>query len=194
MTAGKNDPRAKLSKGNASIAAVLALLAAMSATPAVGRVYKTMDTAIKDVFQDAVVSRNSVFLTDEQVKRIELATGSEMESALVHPYEIREDELLVAVVYFDSHRVRTLRQTIMVAVGIDGALARVEALSFEEPEAYRPPEAWYRRLQGRRFGDGIEKGSAVDAVSGATISVRATVSAVGRILAIHNELYSTEEP
>ncbi len=79
---------------------------------------------------------------------------------------------------------RTLPETILVAVDPKGAIARIEVLSFSEPEEYLPRETWYGQFPGRTLGDELSEKKGVRPVTGATITVRVTVEAARRVLAL----------
>lgn len=155
--------------------------------PAGARVYLTVDEALELAFPDCRVSRETVYLTEEQLERAGELAGEELESALAHPYVARcRGEWGVA--YFDTHRVRTLPETIMVVVGPDGEVARIEVLAFREPPDYIPRDAWYEQFFGRDLGPDLELKRAIRPVTGATLTARATTDAVRRVLALHEVL------
>ena len=79
---------------------------------------------------------------------------------------------------------RTLPETILVAVDPKGAIARIEVLSFSEPEEYLPRETWYGQFPGRTLGDELSEKKGIRPVTGATITVRVTVEAARRVLAL----------
>ena len=73
----------------------------------------------------------------------------------------------------------------MVAVDPEGAVFRIEVLSFSEPEEYLPREHWYGQFQGRKLDDDLAISRGIRAVSGATLTARATTEAARRVLALH---------
>jgi hypothetical protein len=110
-------------------------------------------------------------------------------SALIVAYEaIGANGEPLGTAYFDTHRVRTLPQTIMVVVSPEGAVRRVEVLSFLEPEEYLPRELWYRLFSDRTLTPDLVVRRAIRPVTGATLTVRATTEAVRRMLAVHQVL------
>ncbi len=167
---------------------LLVLIAAPA--PASARVLLTVDEALELAFPGCRVERTTVYLTEEQLARARELAGGDVESALVHPYVARcrdgeggRDGGGVA--YFDSHRVRTLPETLMVVVGPEDEVARVEVLSFLEPPDYIPREAWYDQFLGRELGPELELKRSIRPVTGATLTARATTDAVRRVLAVH---------
>lgn len=170
---------------------VVLLSAALGApAPAGARVYLTVDEALELAFPGCTMSRETVYLTEEQLERAGERAGEEIESALAHPYvaRCRGEGAEGGVAYFDTHRVRTLPETIMVVVGPDEEVARIEVLAFREPPDYIPRDAWYEQFFGRDLGPDLELKRAIRPVTGATLTARATTDAVRRVLALHEVL------
>ena len=167
-----------------TLPAILCLLLAGSA-PLLARVFLTVDEALKLAFPGAQVARRTAYLTAEQLKRARDLAGVEIPSALVTSYGATRDGQPVCVAYFDTHRVRTLPETVMVVVDPQGKVARVEVLSFEEPEQYLPRGPWYGQFGGRALGPELDLKRGIHPVTGATLTARATTEAVRRVLALH---------
>lgn len=167
----------------------LALVA--GAVPAAGRVYLSVDEALELAFQGCAVERKTVFLTDEQLAAARELAREDVESALVHPYVARCDGKAAGTAYFDTHRVRTLPETVMVVVSPAGEVVRIEVLSFLEPPDYIPRDAWYEQFEGRELSPDLDLKRAIRPVTGATLTARATTSAVRRVLAVHRVLQSS---
>jgi hypothetical protein len=164
-----------------------------ASAPAGARVFLTVEEALELAFPGCQVSRETVYLTEGQVTRVGELAGEEPESALAHPYVARcrgekGREADGSVAYFDTHRVRTLPETLMVVVGPDGEVARIEILAFKEPPDYIPRDAWYEQFSGRELGPDLELKRAIRPVTGATLTARATTDAVRRVLALHEVL------
>lgn len=177
-------PRPQRSAGWLTLAAGAALHL-LAAAPAAARVLLTVDEALALAFPGAAIERRTVFLTDEQMVRAAELAGQRPASAIVHPYVATHDGELVGTAYFDSHVVRTLAETVMVAVDAEGRVGRVEVLSFDEPPDYLPREAWYRQFDGRPLDAELELRRAIRPVAGATLTARATTDAARRVLALH---------
>ena len=86
--------------------------------------------------------------------------------------------------WFDTHIVRTLPETVMVVVGADGAIVRIDILSFSEPEEYLPRAAWMDQLKGRQLDPDLSLRQGIRPLSGATLSARSIVAAARRSLAL----------
>ena len=156
--------------------------------PASTAVLLTQEEALAEAFPDAEVERLTEFLEPEQVVRIEDLAGSELGSRLVVRYRAVRDGEAVGTAYFDAHRVRTLPETLMVVIGEEGEVIRVDVLSFDEPPDYLPRSAWFDQFDGRVLDADLSLKRGIRGVTGATLSSRAVVAAVRRALAIHQVL------
>jgi hypothetical protein len=166
------------------IAAAVLLLA----SPAGAKVFLTQEEALKLAFPGAVVERKTFFLTGTEQEEVAQLAGGPRPSALAVAYVAAVDGRLVGTAYFDAHLVRTMTETLMVAVDPAGAIMRLEVLSFSEPEEYLPRGHWYAQFQGRTLDDELALKRGIHAVSGATLTARATTETARRLLALHRVL------
>jgi hypothetical protein len=174
-------------------ARVLALLVAcgvLARSRAQAKVFLTQAEALRLAFPDGVsVGRRTAFLTEAQQQEAKkLARCPEPPDALVTYYVGTRDGKFVGTAYFDTHRVRTMPETILVLVDPAGAVARVEVLSFQEPEDYLPLPRWYAQFPGRALDDELSLKRAIRPVAGATLTTNATTDAVRRVLAVDRVL------
>lgn len=177
-------PRAS---STAAPAVLFALLASMP-QPVAATVFLSQDEALALAFPDCEIERTTHFLTrDEQSRAAELA-GVAVDSRLVARYVATCDGEPGGAAYFDVHRVRTLAETLMVAVDADGQVERIEVMSFLEPEEYIPRRSWYDLFLQQRLDPKLRLKRSIHAVSGATLTARATTDAVRRILALDQVL------
>jgi hypothetical protein len=167
---------------------------AVVAVPVSAKVFLTVDEALRLVFRDCSVERQTVFLTSAQQARVQQLTGGEIKSGLVNPYRATRDGKEVGTAYFDSHVVRTLPETLMVVIDPQGRVARVEVLAFAEPEDYLPPGRWYGQFAGQGLSDDLALGHHIRGVTGASLTARATTEAVRRVLALHQVLHGMGKP
>lgn len=175
-------------------AALLALLLAAGSAPAAAKVFLTVEEALALAFPDCRVERRTAFLTPEEVARARQLAGVEVPSALQTYYVARREGKPAGTAYFDTHRVRTLPETVMVVVDPDGRVARVEVLSFREPEDYLPRDAWYGQFEGKALDGELDTKRGVRPVTGATLTTRATTAAVRRVLALHQVIAQRKAP
>lgn len=162
--------------------------------PAPAKVFLTQSEALDLAFPDCEVERRTVYLTAEQKARAEELSGLEIESNLVYAYRSECDGGSRGTAYFDTHRVRTLPEVLMVVVDPEGRVARVEILSFLEPEEYIPRDSWYRQLLGKRLDEELELDRSIRNMTGATLTARATTQAVRRVLALHEAIAPPTPP
>jgi hypothetical protein len=149
------------------------------------KVFVTVDEALRLAFPGCEVARRTAYLTPEQVKQAKDLSGVDVPSALVAFHEARRNGQLVGTAWFDTHRVRTLPETLLVVVDPQGRVVRLEVISFREPEEYMPRGAWYDQFKGRGLDRNLDLKAGIHPVSGATLTARATTSAVRRVLALH---------
>ena len=157
------------------------------ATASAGRAKELLsaDEALALAFPGCEVERHTVYLTVTELASVRELAGTEAPSAVVHPYVALRGERLCGTAYLDVHRVRTLAETVLIAIDADGSIARVEVLAFDEPLDYLPRRAWYERFAGRSLDERLEPGRAVPPVTGASLTARATSDAARRALAVH---------
>lgn len=177
------------------MAVTAVILVAMAAGGiASGSVLVTVDEALRLAFPDADTTRETVFLNDDQSERVEALCGHRPDTALVTRFRaVREGEV-TGWAYLDTHRVRTLPESLLVIVSPAGEVVRVEVVTFREPLDYLPREGWYAQFEGRPLDDELELERAIRPVTGATLTARATTDAVRRVLAIHAALEEGGRP
>ena len=173
--------------GNAALRGVLISIALLSAgaEPALARTLMTREQALASAFPPAQhVVRQKFFLTPQQLADARRESGVDFDDSLIVRYAATNGSFA----YFDTHRVRTLPETIMVVVKADGAVERVDILSFDEPTDYFPKRRWIDQLLGRKLDRELALDRAVRPMSGASLSGRAIVNATRKVLALHHVL------
>ncbi len=173
--------------------ALAAGLAASAFAPegAAAKVLLSPEEALALAFPGCAIQRETAYLTAAEVESARGRAGTEIASAVVHPYRAHRREGTegggqpCGVAYFDTHRVRTLAETVMVAIDPAGGILRVEVLSFDEPPDYLPRSEWYAQFGGRKLAPETELGRGIRPVTGATLTARVTTDAARRALAIH---------
>jgi hypothetical protein len=164
---------------------LIALL--LSASAAQARVFLTQPQALAGAFGAGVkVTRQAIFLTPEQLRAAKNESGVDFSDAMVVRYTgSNAAGVPVGYAYFDSHRVRTMPETVMVVVGTGGKIAKIEILSFDEPPDYFPRQRWIDQFRGKKLDDGLSLRGQVRPISGASLTGRAIMNASRKILAIH---------
>ena len=180
-----------------AIAYALTICVACLASSAAGaKVFLDQEGALRLAFApDTRVERKAVFLTEAQLARAREVAGKDVEisGSLVTMYTGRSrGGDILGTAYFESHRVRTLPETVMIVVSPEGTVARVEILSFTEPEEYKPRPAWLQQFEGRPLDHDFALRRGIHGITGATLSAEAITEAVRRTLALHAVLHETE--
>ncbi len=169
----------------AARAAGALLVALAAAGSAAGTTLISAAQALHLAFPGGTVRREVRYLTPEQIRRAERLSGETVPSALVTRYRVTKDGKVLGFGYLDTHRVRTLPETLLVIVDGSGRLLRVEVLAFREPRDYLPRRRWYDQFAGRRLDGELKLQRGIRMMTGATLTSRATTAAVRRVLALH---------
>ncbi|MEE9156287.1 MAG: FMN-binding protein, partial [Gemmatimonadota bacterium] len=91
----------------------------------------------------------------------------------------------MGVAYFDSHKVRTMPEVLMIVVSPEARIERVETLKFSEPPEYLASDSWYQQFDGKKLNEDLSlKGSIIN-MTGATLTSVAVTRAARRVLALH---------
>lgn len=154
------------------------------ATAANARVLMTQQEALATVFPHTAPQRQKFFLTPQQVADARRESGTNFDDQMIIRYAAGDGRFA----YFDSHRVRTLPETMMIVVAADGTVERVDILSFDEPTDYFPKRRWLDQFLHRKLDRDLSLTGAVRPMSGASLTGRAIVDATRKVLAIHHVL------
>jgi hypothetical protein len=159
------------------------LLAMLVTTAAHARVLLTQEQALATAFPATVkVTRQKFFLTPEQVAAARRESGVDFDDRMIVRYAGSDGR----AAYFDTHRVRTEPETVMVVVNADGSVDRVEILAFNEPTDYFPKRRWLDQLLHRKLDGELALNRGVRPISGASLTGRALVNATRKVLALHH--------
>jgi len=172
------------------LAGWIGLIGAVSPGVAQCKVYLTRDRALALYAGDSLrIETRTAYLTPVQTKAIQDAAEAPFQAARV-TYYVAVDSLGAArlYLYLDMHTVRTMVETVLIALDREGVVRSVEVLAFHEPEDYLPPSRWLALLPGRSLDEDLRPGEAMPPISGATLTARAITDAVRRALAIHATL------
>jgi len=145
----------------------------------------SVEQILQSAFPGTQVSRESLFLTPAQLEAVAQESGVDGQRALTTRFILRDEDQVVGWAYLDTHRVRTLPETLLVMIDQGGRVRRVEVVVFREPLDYLPPPRWYRQFDGRSLNPRLELKADIRPMTGATLSVRAATDAVRRVLAVH---------
>jgi Na+-translocating ferredoxin:NAD+ oxidoreductase subunit G len=146
----------------------------------------TQPQALASAFPSGTkVTRQSIFLTKQQRDAARKESGIDFDDQLIVRYAGTNGDRVIGYAYFDTHRVRTLPETVMVVVNAEGKIDKIEILSFDEPPDYLPKERWFQQFRGRKLDDDLSLKRSIRPISGASLSGRAIVNASRKILALH---------
>lgn len=163
----------------------LATVLLVAASAASARVLMTQEQALASAFPSPIkVTRQKFFLTASQLAAANKESGVDSSQQLAVRYAGSDGRFA----YFDTHRVRTLPETVMIVVAADGRIERIDILSFDEPTDYFPKPRWLDQLRGRKLDADLSLKRAIRPISGASLTGRAIVDASRRVLALHHVL------
>jgi Na+-translocating ferredoxin:NAD+ oxidoreductase RnfG subunit len=139
----------------------------------------------------AVVERRTAFLSPAALDSARADAGSDapVNQSVVTYYVAARDRAPLGVAYFDSHRVRTLNEVLMIVVGPDDKVQRIEVLRFAEPPEYHPRDGWLAQFQGHTLGPDLSLKGSISAMTGATLTSNAVTRSVRRVLALHRRIH-----
>jgi non-ribosomal peptide synthetase component F len=149
----------------------------------------TTQEALALAFPGAEMIRKEHALTEAQAAQVKALAQVDLPGRWLVVYEARKNGTLVGVGLFDTHRVRTLNETLLVAISPEGRILRVEAVAFREPEEYKAKEAWVKQFEGKGLDAQLNLKGAIRPLSGATLTAHAMTDAARRCLALHQVLY-----
>ena len=162
------------------------------------RAQLSLQEALAEVFPlPATVERRTAFLSAQDLDAIQASAGRDapVTQRVVTYYLARKDGKPVGVVYFDSHRVRTLNEVVMIVVeprdegkGRGDRIRSVEVLRFAEPPEYHASDPWLDQFKGRSLDQELSLKRSIANMTGATLTSNAIVRATRRVLAIHERI------
>ena len=154
-------------------------------TTVVAEVFYSKEEAFELAFgKDAQIESVPVFLTDEQSAAIEKLGKAKLDSQLYTFFEGRRNGELLGYAAIESHTVRTQPETLLIVLSPTGQLIKSEILAFHEPPEYKPSRAWFATLIGKPV-ESLRLNQGVDGISGATLSVRASLDGIRKALAVY---------
>ena len=162
---------------------LLLLFASVASATTISR-----DEALRSAFPGAAIRSAVVFLTDQEKEEVRKVSGTAVSTALVACYFAEKSGKEVGRAYLDTHVVRTKKESLMVILKPDGTLKRVEVVAFLEPSEYMPPERWYQQFEDQTLDENLKLERDIHAVTGATLTARATTEAARRVMAIDSIL------
>jgi Na+-translocating ferredoxin:NAD+ oxidoreductase RnfG subunit len=164
---------------------LLCLLLVVLAGTMKAEVFHSKESALRLAFPGAdTVDKRELFLSSEEAEQAERLARVELPSRLVTMYVGRKDDAVMGYAFIETHKVRSLPETIMVVLDPDGRTRGVYMLAFHEPPEYAPSDGWLRQFDGLPLTDKLSVRGDLDGITGATLTVNAITAAVRRILAV----------
>jgi uncharacterized protein with FMN-binding domain len=87
--------------------------------------------------------------------------------------------------------VRTQPETLLIVLSPKGELVKTEILAFHEPPEYKPSSAWFATLLRKPVSQ-LKLDQGVDGISGATLSVRASLEGIRKAIAVYQVAVAPE--
>lgn len=169
--------------GNRRIIIILLLLTV--AMPSFAKIFYSKNEAMVLAFgEGAQVETLSLFPDDRQTAKIQQDAKVKLESGLFTFYVGKEKDKILGYAAIETITVRTKPETLMIVLTPEGGLRNVYTLAFHEPPEYQPPERWFGQLNGKPLAD-MDFNKGIQGVSGATLSTRAAVNSVRKVLAVY---------
>jgi Na+-translocating ferredoxin:NAD+ oxidoreductase RnfG subunit len=151
----------------------------------------------------AVVERRTAFLGQEDLAAARAAAGPDapVTQRVISYYLAKRNGKPIGVAYFDSHRVRTLNEVVMIVVepndgepGRGDHIRSVEVLRFAEPPEYHASDPWLDQFEGKPLSSELSLKGSIANMTGATLTSNAIVRAARRVLATHQRINPFADP
>ena len=167
---------------------ILFLLLLSAVKPSFSTVFYSKNEALELAFgKGTQVESLSLFPDEQQVAKIEELAKVKLESGLFTFYVGKDQDKVLGYAAIESGTVRTKPETLMIVLTPDGELRNVTTLAFHEPPEYQPPERWFEQLYKRSLAE-MDFNKGVDGISGATLSTRAAINSIRKVMAIYQVL------
>jgi Na+-translocating ferredoxin:NAD+ oxidoreductase RnfG subunit len=150
------------------------------------RVFAGADEALAGAFPEATLERKAMYLTAEQQSRLEQNASLQRIGRFHTFYIAKKNGAVVGYALFDTHRVRTKEETVLVALNAGGSVREVRIVSFFEPQEYLAPERWLAIFGGKTSRDALQSGRDLPTISGATLTTRAVSTVVRKAVLLYD--------
>ena len=154
-------------------------------TPSLAEIFYSKNEAMELAFgAGAEIESLSLFPDEDQTAKIQQDAKAKLDSGLFTFYVGKSQGKILGYAAIESSTVRTKPETLMIVLTADGELRNVYTLAFHEPPEYQPPQAWFEKLYKRPLAE-MDFNKGVDGISGATLSTRAAISSIRKVMAIY---------
>jgi len=148
---------------------------------------------LSQVYPGAEWHPRRLFLSNEQLESVRAEAGTTFGSPLVARYDLSTDGNPAGRAYIDTHIVRSKRESLLICLGPDGKVRRVEVTAFFEPPEYQLSPRWLEQFYQLEDNESVRLGDAIRPAAGATLSAMVTTQAVRRILTLDRLLMAQGE-
>lgn len=175
------------------LALAVSSLVAVSAVSVEARLLITSEDALRQIYGLRARSEaRTAYFTDGEVERVRKLAKAPFSSRHVTYYRVTLGDSLLGQAFLDQHVVRSLSETVLIALDPAGRVLAVEVLAWNEPDDFRPPERWLARARGIEDPGRARPGEAMPHLAGATLSARAVTAAIRRALALRQVIANPE--
>jgi len=165
----------------------------VSAAPSQAEIFYSKSEAMELAFgKGKTVDPLSLFPDEQQLAKIQELAKVKLESGMFTFYVGKEQDKILGYAAIESVTVRTKPETLMIVLTPAGELRNVYTLAFHEPPEYMPPDRWFELLYKRPLGE-MDFSKGVDGISGATLSTRAGLSSVRKVMAMYQVMIKDQK-
>ena len=160
--------------------------------PATLQAQLSLDEALRVAFPAPTqIERRTAFLTELDLAAVRKYAGPDIpvSQRVVTYYLAQANDSAIGVAYFDSHRVRTLNEVVMIVVVPPDRIRNIEVLRFAEPPEYHASEPWLEQFRSRSLSPELSLKGSIRNLTGATLTSKAIVQAARRVLALHAQIH-----
>lgn len=156
-------------------------------------IYYSKQEALQLAFgEDAVVEMLPLFLDEDQGTKIEKLAKVKLGERLYTFYAGKKGDRILGYAAIESHIVRTKPEALMIVLSPEVEVRQVVVLAFHEPPEYEPPEWWLKQFVGKKLEELDWR--EIDALSGSTLTARAVLKSVRKVLAIYQVVVQGKNP
>ena len=157
----------------------------VAVTPGFAEIFYSKNEAMELAFGTGTeIEPLSLFPDEDQTAKIQQDAKVKLDSGLFTFYVGKSQGKILGYAAIETGTVRTKPETLMIVLTADGELRNVYTLAFHEPPEYQPPQAWFEKLYNRPLAE-MDFNKGVDGISGATLSTRAAINSIRKVMAIY---------
>ena len=162
------------------------------ATTAYATIYYSKNEAMELAFgKGTQVEQLPLFPDEEEMEKIQKEAKVKLDSGLFTFYVGKNQDKIIAYAAIETITVRTKPETLLIVLTPEGELRNVYTLAFHEPPEYEPPVRWFEKLYKRPLAD-MDFNKGVDGISGATLSTRAAITSIRKVMAIYQVMVKNQ--